>query len=73
MYGKTEWNKLNQKIKDVLIDMTYRGDYTPTVRTHIQKSVVANDPVAFKKAISDKSIFASNLSQRRFQARVDYL
>ena len=29
LYGPTNWDTLNQKIKDILIDMTYRGDYTP--------------------------------------------
>ena len=72
-YGETDWDKLDQGIKDVLIDMTFRGDYTPAVREHIQKHVVASDRAGFKKAISAKSTFPSNLSQRRFQARIDHL
>ena len=72
-YGVTDWAKLDSKIKDVLIDMTFRGDYTGSVREEIQEFVVKNDPAGFKKAISDKTIFPNNLSKKRFQARIDHM
>ena len=53
--------------------MTFRGDYTPNVRKYVQKYVAANDRKGFTKAMSAKSIFPSNLSQSRFEARLNYL
>ena len=72
-FSEVDWGKLNSNIKHVLIDMTFRGDNTPAVRKHLRQSVEANDRAAFKVAVSDKSIFPANLSQRRFKARVDHL
>src|SRR5690606_23616824 len=28
-YGATDWDALHPKIKDMLVDLRYRGDYTP--------------------------------------------
>lgn len=50
-YGRTDWDALNPFIKDVLIDMRYRGDYTGRQRAIVQPSVVANDIVAFAAAV----------------------
>jgi len=35
-YGKTEWNTLNKYIKDIAIDLKFRGDYHSTSRKFIQ-------------------------------------
>lgn len=72
-YGVTDWYKLDGRIRDVLIDMTFRGDYTGAVREKVQEFVVKNDKEGFKKAISVKTNFPGNLSNRRFQARIDHL
>jgi len=50
-YGKTEWETLDTAIKQVLVDLTYRGDYHRASRRIIQKSVADNDFWAFKGAI----------------------
>ena len=72
LYGVTNWSALNQKITDILIDMIYRGDYTVSTRTLIQKYVVANDLADFTTAMSIRTHW-SNVPLTRFNARVAYL
>jgi hypothetical protein len=71
-YGACDWAKLDPAIKAVLIDLKFRGDYTPTSRTLIQKHVAANDLAAFAKAMSQRSSWAG-VPQDRFQRRVAFL
>jgi hypothetical protein len=72
LYGATNWDTLNQKIKDILIDMTYRGDYTPSARTLIQKYVVNNDLAGFTKAMSIAANWP-DVPSPRFYGRIAYL
>lgn len=72
-YGKVDWENLDPAIKEVLIDLRYRGDYTPETRKYLQKAVSDNDPAAFLEAISKKEIFSSNLPNSRFEARVNHM
>ena len=53
-YGKVTWDKLDKDIIDVLVDLTFRGDYHGTSRKIIQKSVADNDFDAFRKHIINK-------------------
>ncbi len=77
IYGKTNWESLNQIIKDILIDLRYRGDYTPTTRQLIQTHVVNNDLLGFYKALSDQSFWkpgtAGHVPLHRFNQRVEYI
>jgi hypothetical protein len=54
-YGYTNWEILDPRIKEVLIDLAYRGDYTREFRerTNIQQHIVNNDLEAFKKVVID--------------------
>ena len=72
LYGLTNWDALNQKIKDILIDMTYRGDYTVDTRMLIQKYVVNNDLAGFTKEMSIRADWL-NVPLQRFNARVTFL
>jgi hypothetical protein len=71
-YGATNWNALNQRIKDVLVDMIYRGDYNSTTRQFFQADVAADNLSRFISDISNRNEFASNLTQLRLQARINY-
>lgn len=71
-YGETDWGKLNTAIKDITIDLKFRGDYTGTARKLIQKSIADNDLSEFKKKLKDKTNWA-NVPQDRFDRRVAYL
>ena len=46
-YGPCSWDSLNPTIKEILVDMKFRGDYTPKARTIIQSAVAQNDLILF--------------------------
>lgn len=71
-YGNTDWDKLDSKIKDTLIDLRFRGDYTGTSRTYIQKHVADNNLTEFKKVICNRGIW-SVVPEDRFNRRCNYL
>jgi peptidoglycan hydrolase-like protein with peptidoglycan-binding domain len=71
-YGKTDWAKLNSTIRDITIDLKFRGDYTGTTRKVIQSSLVANDLAAFKTALKDKSNWPG-VPKNRFDRRNTFL
>jgi uncharacterized protein (DUF1778 family) len=71
-YGPVDWDNLEVKIKEVIIDLRYRGDYTPTARKRIQKSVADNALVPFSEDLSNRSQW-QQVPQDRFQRRVDFL
>jgi len=72
-YGKCDWAKLDSAMKQILVDLKFRGDYTGSTRKLIQKYVVANDTKDFLKALSDRSKW---LKQRvpsdRFKRRLTF-
>ena len=72
LYGKCDWEKLNSAIKDMLIDLKFRGDYTSQSRKHVQKSASANDLQEFKKQIISKSNWSSVPSDR-FERRKKFI
>ncbi|MFN8393493.1 MAG: TIGR02594 family protein [Bacteroidia bacterium] len=53
-YGDVDFEKLHPAIMEMLVDLRYRGDYTPKSREWIQPLVVKNDLKGFAAAISDK-------------------
>jgi hypothetical protein len=71
-YGMTDWEQLNPKIKEVLIDLRFRGDYTPATRQFLQSHVAKNDLGVFSKEIKDRSRWP-NVPQDRFDRRARYL
>jgi len=70
-YGKCDWTKLNPAIKEILVDLKFRGDYHSEARKTIQKIVSENNVEDFLKKISDKAIW-KNVPQDRFGRRVKY-
>ncbi|WP_248807352.1 pesticin C-terminus-like muramidase [Pseudomonas sp. MWU13-2100] len=71
-YGVLSWDGVTPKIRDVVIDLIYRGDYTPSSRELIQGSFVGSDLTEFKAKISNQSNW-SNVPQDRFSRRVSYI
>jgi hypothetical protein len=71
-YGKVDWDKLHAAIRDVLVDLRYRGDYTPTTRKLIQKHVAENDVDAFAKVMMEKASWSS-VPPDRFRRRAERL
>jgi uncharacterized protein (DUF1778 family) len=68
VYGATDWDLLDATIKEVLVDLRFRGDYTPATRRFIQKCVADNDLEAFAREIGDQANWR-NVPEDRFQRR----
>ncbi len=71
-YGAVNWDNLEVKIKEVLIDLRYRGDYTPQARKQIQKWVADNALAPFSDDLLSRSQW-QQVPQDRFNRRVDFL
>lgn len=71
-YGKVDWEGLNSAIKDITVDLKFRGDYTRNSRTNIQKSIADNDLDEFKKQLKDSTKWP-NVPKDRFDRRVKFL
>ncbi|MBU6955767.1 hypothetical protein [Hahella sp. HN01] len=71
-YGETKWDSLNSAIKDIVIDLKFRGDYTGSARKILQQSIVDNDVDEFKKQLSNKSNWP-NVPKDRFERRNKFL
>lgn len=71
-YGKVDLNKLDKRIVDVLVDLRYRGDYTPASRKFLQKHVASNDFGKFKAEIAKQSNWPQ-VPRARFELRKSYV
>ena len=71
-FGKVNFGALDRRIWDVVVDLRFRGDYTPKARDIMQTPVVRNDMASFKSALSDAGNWP-NVPQARFNARVSAL
>jgi hypothetical protein len=71
-YGATSWNELSQPIQELLFDLRYRGDYTPTTRELIQPLIHANDTVGLKEAMNDTAYWqARGVPWDRIERRIE--
>jgi hypothetical protein len=71
-YGATNWVSLHAAIKDVLVDLRFRGDYHVESRKLIQKHVASNDLAAFVAVMCAPNNWVQ-VPRDRFQRRVAYL
>jgi len=71
-FGKVDWDKLNNSIKDITVDLKFRGDYTSSSRKFIQQSIADNDLDAFKKEIVKESNWP-NVPADRFKRRKQFI
>jgi hypothetical protein len=74
-YGPVDWEQLDLRIKDILVDLRFRGDYNHRSRLIIQSIVSANDLDRFRDAMAKRSNWPDVLREapERFALRVDYL
>lgn len=71
-YGLTDWTKLDPTIKELLVDLLYRGDNSPEMREIFQKYVIKNDLKGFRDAIVLVGR-ANNVPSDRQKRRLEYL
>lgn len=74
-YGAVDWDGLNPLIKDVLIDLRFRGDYYGKTRRKIQALAAQNDASGFARAMNDADFWkvSCGVPPDRFERRVQYL
>ena len=74
-YGATDWDKLNPLIRDIAIDMRYRGDYTSATRERFQPVLVSNYLDGLKTLIADQDYWVSlgSVPMDRFRRRNEYV
>ncbi|MDI3451480.1 hypothetical protein QLG09_21835 [Enterobacter sp. V89_11] len=65
------WNDIPEKIKEVLVDLRYRGDYTSHARSLIQRYAYTGDLSAFGQILSNRAQWL-NVPQDRFLRRVRF-
>ena len=68
-YGKCKWVNMDTKVKELIADLIYRGDYTRTTRTKIQEALVNGDKNKILEAL-DK---LTNVPFDRQKRRKNYL
>ena len=53
-YGVTNWENLNETIQEILVDLRYRSDYTPSYRRFLQHHVAPNDLARFTEETDNR-------------------
>ncbi len=71
-FGAADLDEMNPVIKDTLVDLRYRGDYTGGARTKIQGAAASDDIMAMTDSLSDRSQW-KGVPQDRFERRAKYL
>lgn len=57
-FGEFEWEKLHPAIQELVVDLKYRGDYTPQSREVIQLLIVENDLEGLAEVMADQKNWA---------------
>jgi hypothetical protein len=75
IYGRTDWETLHPAIRDVTVDLRYRGDYRSSARKRIQKTIAQNDLSGFAAELDDENFWRIDLGvpRDRFERRREYL
>jgi len=73
-YGATDWDNLDPRIKDVAVDLIYRGDYTGLTRQRVQPLIVNNDVAGLKELMNDSQYWKGlGVPEDRYQRRAAFL
>ena len=65
LYGACNWESMSVNTQDLIVDLLYRGDYSPGTRRMIQKALISNDPTVIKEAIGKLAGVPSDRRRRR--------
>ncbi|MEO3430440.1 hypothetical protein AAFN88_16400 [Pelagibius sp. CAU 1746] len=68
VYGATDWDGLHEGIREILVDLRFRGDYTPASRRFLQVHVARNDTRAFSQQLCNPDNWP-NVPRDRFERR----
>jgi hypothetical protein len=71
-YGQIDWEAVDPAIRDLLVDLRYRGDYTGATRRLVQELAVNNDVAGLTAVMSNRELWRS-VPPDRFQRRMAYM
>ncbi len=73
-YGASDWNSLDSTLRDIVVDLRYRGDYTSATRNKVQPIIVANSRSRLQRLMADEQYwrFQLNVPRDRFERRGKY-
>jgi len=71
-FGAVDWDKTDPAIRDILVDLKFRGDYTPASRRLVQKLLVDSDLAGLAAAMANKANWPG-VPADRFKRRNDFL
>ncbi|CAD5197957.1 hypothetical protein [Pseudomonas sp. FEN] len=71
-YGKLNWHSTHKAIKDLIVDLRYRGDYDARSRALLQRHLINNDIDKLYSIISAPKNWP-NVPNDRFNRRISYL
>lgn len=71
-YGKVDWSNMDDTIKQMVIDLRYRGDYTPKTRERVQPLVVAGDVKGLATLMNDREFWKA-VPKNRFERRAAFM
>lgn len=74
-YEPADWDRLDPKIRGIVIDLKFRGDYRPwwPAQAALQRAIAADDPEAVLEQLRRIEIFPEDLETKasaRFEARI---
>lgn len=74
-YGATDWDALDPILRDIVVDLRYRGDYTAATRSHVQPILVANSRRRMQRLMEDAQYWRErvNVPRDRFERRRRYI
>ncbi|TQV74217.1 LysM peptidoglycan-binding domain-containing protein [Exilibacterium tricleocarpae] len=74
-YGETDWQQLHPLLRDVVVDLRYRGDYTGATRERVQPVMVQNNLTELNELMADRDYWVETrgVPLDRFRRRRDYL
>ena len=71
-YGACDWARIDQAVIDLLVDLKYRGDYTPDSRRLVQPLAARNDLAGLAQVMRVRTNWP-NVPKDRFERRVAFL
>ncbi len=70
-YGAVDWPALPGKLLELVVDLKFRGDYTPNSRTFLQKELAQGNIAAVKTIMASRTLWP-NVPVERFNARAKF-
>jgi hypothetical protein len=71
-FGVVDWDGTHPAIRDIIVDLKFRGDYTPGSRGFVQNLIANNDLAGLKRVMAARANWVG-VPDDRFKRRNDFL